>query len=305
MNDPATGKPWLPSANFFSVVQEQFNSLKTELEAEKTQNEQILSDAHDAVVKCNTDRGTSFTDAVVPKQGTMQSARGAHSSCRTQEDADIGDMEAKCAAFDALASKCDDNQDWYAQYNDANINADASNTLQDVVSKATACKGAVDKTTEQAGTCDTAQATFKSAFCAYEKELSQVCTAHRSCYTLQTNNLAASTTSVKALEVEQKTIWRMIGKVECYLTALNAATADNMPTQAAITTCSTTAIDDSKLTITYTDPAAEDKCMDNAALNGDLASPTNRPGAGTWYATEMAGLTEHNKLNADSACAHR
>jgi len=297
----------LPSQNFFDVVKKQFDSLKDELLSEKSANEGILADAHAAVVACNTARNTRFTEGggVLALQGSMQSARGTHKTCRTDEDGKIDDMEAKCAAFDALASKCDENQDWYAQYNDGGIEAPASNTLQEVVTKATACKGSVDSTTAVANQCDADQTTFKTAFCTYERELSKACATHASCYTLQTGNLAASRKSVEALEVEQKTIWRMVGKVECYLTALMGATVDNMPTQAAITTCSQKVIDDSALTITYKDPAPEDKCMDNDSLGGDLGSPTNRPGAGSWFATEMNGLTAHNKLNDDAACAHR
>jgi hypothetical protein len=307
MNDPATGKPWLPSQNFFDVVEKQFQSLKDELTAEKTANEGILSDAHTAVVACNTARNTRFTEAngIVALQGTMQTARGTHSTCRHDEDGKIDDMESKCAAFDNLASKCDENQDWYAQYNDGSVVAEAANTLQEVVSKATACKGAVDVTTTTANQCDGDQTAFKGAFCTYEKELSKECEKHHACYVLQTNNLEASTKSVKALEIEQKTIWRMVGKVDCYLRVLMGAGVNSMPTQADIATCSAKVIDDTELDITYTAPQPEDKCMDNAALNGDLASPTNRPGAGSWFTTEMAGLTAHNKLNDDAPCAHR
>jgi len=306
MQNPETGKPWLPSQDFLTVVEQQFTALKDELKNEKSQNEGILAQAHQNVVDCNTARKTAFDAAgtgVVALQGAMQTARGTHSTCRNGEDSDIADMEDKCAQFDALASKCDENQDWYAQYNDASIVADASNTLQTVVAKATACKGSVDTVTATAAQCDADQTAFKKSFCDYEKHLSAVCHTHNECYKLQTSNLATSRASVEALEKEQKTIWRMVGKVECYLSKLVAAGVNSMPTQADITSCSSKTIGDDELTITYKDPVPEDKCMDNAALNGDLASPTNRPGQQGWYDHEMAGLTAHNKLNDNVACA--
>merc|ERR1719271_656088 len=278
MQNPETGKPWLPSQDFLTVVEQQFTALKDELKNEKSQNEGILAQAHQNVVDCNTARKTAFDAAgtgVVALQGAMQTARGTHSQCRKDEDVDIADMEDKCKQFDDLASKCDENQDWYAQYNEASIDAPAANTLQTVVAKATACKGSVDTVTATAAQCDADQ----------------------------TSNLATSRASVEALEKEQKTIWRMVGKVECYLSKLVAAGVNSMPTQADITSCSSKTIGDDELTITYKDPVPEDKCMDNAALNGDLASPTNRPGQQGWYDHEMAGLTAHNKLNDNVACA--
>jgi len=319
MANPETGKPWLPSQDFLTVVKDQFTALKTELLSEKSQNEGILEQAHNNVVQCNTARKSAFdaTDVgvkwpsagVLALQSTMQGARTTHSTCRNGEDVDITDMEGKCAAFDDLASKCDENQDWYAQYNDANIAATAANTLQTVVAKATACKGAVDTVTTTAAQCDTDQTAFKQSFCAYEHRLDSVCVTHHSCYELQTRNLDTTNSSVAALEIEQKTIWRMVGKVECYLTALVNAGATSMPTQATITSCSGTPIADSDLTITYNAVAAEDECMKNNALREDYAGlhakvqgSNYRPGDELWYHTEMAGLTTHNKLNDNVAC---
>lgn len=306
MQNPETGKPWLPSQNFLDVVEAQFKALKDELKNEKEQNEGILAQAHQNVVDCNTARKTSFDapgTGVLALQGVMKTDRGTHSTCRGVEDDNIADMEDKCKQFDDLASKCDENQDWYAQYNDASIVADASNTLQTVVAKATACKGSVDTVTDKAAECDADQTAFKKSFCDYEKHLSAVCATHNSCYTLQTANLATSRASVEALEKEQKTIWRMVGKVECYLGKLMKAGVNSMPKQSDIEECASTAIADDALTITYKDPVAEDACMDNAALNNDLASSSYRPGVQAWYDHEMTGLTAHNKLNDNVACA--
>lgn len=313
MNNPETGKPWLPSQNFFDVVKKQFQALKDELIGEKGANQQILDDAHAAVVACNTVRKETFEagspHGVLFLLKAMQDARTTHSSCRGTEDNDIADMESKCADFDNHQTKCEENQDWYAQYDDSDIYAPdtAQNTLAEVVGDAMKCKLAVDTTGATAAQCDTDQTSFKTAFCTYENHLSKTCKTHADCYTLQTTNLDASEKSVKALEIEQKTIWRMIGKVSCYVTKLQAAGPSTMPTQADITECSEAPIVDTELNIDYKTPQEEDNCMQNTALGGDYGSPSYRPGVGTWYNKEMVekGLDDHAKLNADSTCAHR
>jgi len=305
MSNPETGKPWLPSVEFLDIVQAQFTALKDELKTEKGQNEEILRQAHQNVVDCNGNRLIAFdaaTTGVLALQGLMQGARKTHASCRIGEDGDITDMEAKCKAFDDLSSKCDENQDWYAQYNDKTISTGADNTLGQVVTRATDCKRSVDTVTATAAQCDGDQTAFKTSFCAYQHKLSDVCRTHAACYTDQTRNLDTTNTSVVALEQEQKTIWRMVGKVECYLTALVGAGA-SMPTQATITTCSGTPIDDDALTIVYRKAVAEDACMDNGALHDDLASPTNRPGFQPWFDYEMERLKTHGKLNENVPCA--
>jgi len=309
MNDPKTGDPWLPSEEFFEVVGKQFTALKDELKQEKVDNEKILADAHTMVSNCNTKRRSDFSNAthgVLAVQGKMQGARDTHKDCRNSEDSAIVDMEGKCKAFDDLGSKCDANQDWYAQYNDASIAVNADNSLKAVVDAAVLCKSSLDTVTTTAADCDEKQRLFKNAFCKYETDLSRTCTSHGTCYTDGVNNLQASTASVQALEKEQKTIWRMVGKVDCYLTALLAAKPGQMPTQATIDSCTGASIDDSVLTITYTDPEERDACMTHPDLNGDLANADYRPGKGNWYTTETqvksGDLTKHDKLNADSHC---
>lgn len=300
MTDPDTGKPWLPSADFFRVVQAQFTALKDELGAEKTTNEGILAEAHANAVQCNTDRGTKFVK-VLELQGTMQIERGEHKTCRLDEDVKINDMETKCKAFDDLEAKCDEDQDWYAQYDEAD-----SNPLKEIVTKATACKGSVDVATEKAKTCDDAQADFQAAYCDYAKDLRQVCTAHDNCYETAKTNLEGSEASVKALEKEQKAIYRMVGKVECYLGVLMGARADAMPTQTQINECSKETINDSSLDITYDPIVKQDACMNNDVLGtdaNDYATIDFRPGKGNWAAREYTGaFLLHDKLTPDSGC---
>jgi hypothetical protein len=310
LNDPATGTPWIPAQDFLVTIETQFDTLKKELNNEADDNRGLLADAHAAIAQCNTDRNTAFhapTTGTLAIQAHMQASRGVHSTCRGTEDAQIADMESKCQAFDALGAKCHDNQDWYAQYNKADITVTTpdspDNTLREVVEKATACKGAVDTVTDTSATCDENQHTFRNDFCAFARNMDSVCNAHTGCYDGQMQNLLVTRKSVHALEVEQKTIFRMIGKVECYLDVL--LNADNkMPEESDITTCSGATIDDSVLTIVPTDPVAKDQCLQHTDLAGDEGSRTHRPGVGSWYTDEMVttGLDAHSKLNSDEAC---
>lgn len=309
LSDPATGTPWLPATDFLEAVESQFNTMRETLKQERDDNQDILGKAHEAVVKCNTDRNLAFTTdingdlGVVKLQGKMTFARGDHASCRLDEDVKITDMEAKCTAFDDLAAKCSPDQDWYAGYSDA---SGGEGTLREVVAKATACKTGVEDVTTQANACDGLQTDFKDAFCKYEARLSSVCHAHQECYTLQTSNLDGTRASVKALEKEQKTIWRLLGKVTCYLDALLAATYDNMPTQNTINSCNAAPISDTVLDIEYKTEAAADLCHTHASLGGETANSNYRPGKGNWYeveTTQKSGdLTLHDKLNPDSQC---
>lgn len=305
LQDPKTGTPWLPSESILKVVDEQFKSIITELEGEHDDNQKILDDAHAAVVKCNTDKTTAFDTpetGVLAKQAASASARGTHKACRQQEDKDILDMETKCGVFEDLTQKCTENQDWYVQYQDDKVAVEADNSLDQVVKAAVSCKAAIGTVNSRSATCDADQTNFVKAFCAYEKLLTNTCAAHDSCYNKQYGFLNTSTDSVKALEVEQKTIFRMVKKVDCYIGKLLKAEVNMMPKQSDIQTCIDLVPDDSSLDIKYETVADKLLCMNNAKLGTDLASSSYKPGKTTWYNTEMAGLTDHNKLNDNVQC---
>lgn len=306
MQDPETGTPWLPSAQFFSVVQTQFNAMKEELKEEKETNEQLLRDAQAAVVSCNTVRKSGFdkSGGVLELLGTMQGLRADHKTCRSEEDTKIVDMTTKCKAFDDIEAKCDEDQDWYAKYD----GDEGDDPLKEIVTKATDCKLAVDDTTAKAAECDTAQGDFEDSYCTYAKSLKSVCDVHTTCYTAQESYHKKLKESVDTLEKEQKVIWRMVGKVECYLKVLLGATATAMPTQSDINTCSSTPIDDSELSIddALDTIAPKDACMKNGALGddpNDLATASFRPGYDSWETAEYTGtLLDHDKLNDVSSC---
>lgn len=305
LDDPATGKPFLPADNFFEVVDEQFRQLLEELTEERDANQGLLRQAHDNVALCNSQMETDIGGVASNEQSTMTSARSTHSSCRGVENGNIEDMESECGKFDQLSSKCSDNQDWYVG------GGGGSNTLQAVIAQADKCKDAVTTVSDKSDECDTAQNTFKSAYCAYTSRVVAVCTEHNGCYRREVSNLGVTRGSVEDLEKEQKIIYKMVKKVQCYVGKLRDAEKNNMPEQKDITYCSGLDPDDSSLNIDYKQPDPQSACMENhdlmtttwnSQLNGETPSPGYKPAVGSWYSTEFGHLTTHNSLNDDCAC---
>lgn len=303
LNDPDTGKPFVPDKTVLETIQTTFNDLRSQLEGEKDTNQGILTAAKEAVNECNSDRATAFSSSVVPKKDVMVGARGTHSTCRGTEDEQITDMESKCQIFQDKKTKCSENQDWYVQYNEASdLGADEQNDLKDVVDAAVDCKASVGTLKTTALDCDAKQSTFVTTYCTYELDLSTTCATHKKCYDDETKDYAVTKGSVEKLEEEQKTILRMVKKVDCYFNKLIAAQEGSMPKQSDIDFCMNSKPTDSELDISYVDPDPEDACLNHPDLSGEHALPTYRPGQGTWYTVEMAGLTAHGKLNADTGC---
>lgn len=310
LQDPATGKPYLPNKGFLDIVEQQFALMRAELVREKELNEEKLNEDHASIARCNSARSNAFP-AILSLQGTMQTDRGAHSSCRGSEDTEIADMETKCTTFDAIQDKCDIqnegvNQDWYAQFHDND-----DNPLKTIVGAATACHQGVETIKVRAKNCDDAQDDFRASYCAYANELQSVCFTHKDCYLREKKALAQETAQVKVLERDGKAIYRTIEKIKCYVDALLAAQVGSMPTQSTVNGCNGKVIDDSSLTIVYREPDEMDNCGGGSSaphkdLGGDArdtsASASYRPGKGNWYDAEMVGLTDHEKLNDDDTC---
>lgn len=305
MNDPATGTPWLPSQNFFDTVNKQFTTLLDELSSERDENNKLLVTAHDTLKNCNSKMEDDITRIVNNELSTVRSSRATHSDCRGGEDTNIADMETQCAKFDDLAQKCSNEQDWYAAYGDSSVSATAGNSLGEVIDQAEVCKNAVSTTEATANDCDTKQSTFKSNYCHYETRLTQDCDDHKQCYDRELLSLQGTIKSVEDLEKEQKTIYKMVKKVQCYIDRLAAASLTSMPTQADITTCSQLAPSADSLSITYPDIEPESVCQLNGKLGDDPRDHANanyKPGKSGWYDAEMVGLTAHDKLNSNCEC---
>lgn len=338
LTDPKTGTPWLPQQEFLNTVKSQFADLVTELEFERDTNQGLLNNSHDELTKTNTDMGAGISkithgakNATHGSFPAMRDARDTHKTCREWEDKNITDMELQCQEFDNLTTKCHDHQDWYAAYDDDTIaNVDGQeNLLSTLVEQAEECRVAVDRVDKKSVECDNAQKTFKNKYCTYSRDLSTLCNMHSKDYQARMKDLKQTNKSIAELEVEQKTIFRMVQRVQCYITKLLGAKVDDMPDQTDIEFCINLKPDDGNLTIRYDVPDAQDECWQHADFsaenpnsNAQRDKPTDptacsecssgsescpcetdyEPGKGDWYDTEMAGLKEHEKLNADENC---
>lgn len=304
LSDPVTGKDYVPAEGVLDLVRAQFNGLETELKEQQETNQGIL-DTHEQTIRdCNTARANAFAgaDGVVAKKNAMVSARNTHGDCRDAEDAAIETMETECKKFQDQ-DRCDiGDQNWYAVKDQA---GDYRNSLDDVIAQATSCRTNVAAVTSKAATCDANQDTFKNAFCAYESALQQTCETLDSCYSVAKSNKDKADTSITKLEEEQKTIWRMIQKVHCYLDLLfNAAKkhTDGMPNQADINTCNAMVATDSAIDITYEAAEAQNLCADHPDVKDEPATDDYQPGTDDWYAGELQAYEKHGKLKDNSVC---
>lgn len=300
-DDPKTGNPWVPNkAIILDPVLKVIEDMEGELVEQKDLNTNIMSSHTQAIEKCNTDRDAALHGPVATLKGKMQSARGDHSDCRGQEDTAINTMEAQCSKFDKL-DKCGHEQNWFAALAEGD---QGTGTLDAVVKQAVSCKAGIAATSTKSGECDGKQDAFKESFCDYASDLQETCDNHHDCYTAQTGNWDAASSSVTQLEKEQKVIYRVMQRIRCYLDLLFGAEAGvKVPTQSDIDTCVSTnheAKADSDLTIDYGQKAPVGKCYDADVVKDE--SVDNRPGSAEWSAAELDDMSTHNKLNANSAC---
>lgn len=300
-DDPKTGNPWVPNkAIILDPVLKVIEDMEGELGEQKELNTNIMGSHTAAIEKCNTDRDAALNGNVLTLKNTMISSRTDHSDCRGQEDTAITSMETQCKKFDDL-QKCGHEQDWFAALSEGES---GTGTLDAVVKQAVSCKAGIAATSTKAGECDTKQDGFKGAFCDYASELQDTCDAHNDCYTAQTSNWDAASNSITQLEKEQKIIYRVMQRIRCYLDLLFGAEAGvKVPTQSDIDSCVSQnheAKADADLTIDYGQKAPVGKCYDADAVKDE--SVDHRPGSTEWKAAELDGLSEHGKLNANSAC---
>lgn len=309
MIEPGTARRWLPNAAWLEDLKADWTRMETSLKEEQSKNQGILDTHEQAVKKCNSDRAAAFAgpEGVVAKMTAMQNARNTHSQCRDTEDGQIETMETDCGTFQTLSSEChadpDPDQNWFA--GDAAASG-SGKKLRAIIDQAKTCRSSVATVTATALQCDADQASFSTAFCAYESALTTACSALETCYTLTAQNKEQADNAIKVLERDQKILWRMVQKVHCFLDELiESAKTDTPPTQDTINTCNghdyTTDADDS-ISITYEAAEAKDECENNPAVSSERATPAFRPGQGDWFTTELASMSEHGKLDTVQAC---
>jgi len=301
-SDPVTGDTYVPPLTILEAVRTQFTGVETELTNQQNANQGILDTHEQSIQQCNNDMELAFTkaDGVVARKAAMVAARVDHGTCRDFEDAAISEMEDECDTF-KNQQRCDiGDQNWYAVSGEK---GGYKNSLDEVIAQATTCRTKVGAVSHLAPKCDTKQGTFKSAFCGYESLLTSTCSGLDICYGLNTGNLAKADTSIRKLEEEQKTMFRMVQKVHCYLDALfKFANDGTKPVQSQIDACELLTPVDNSLDITYDAAAAKVPCVDDTRVKDELANDDYGPGTDDWYANELAAYETHGKLTGDSVC---
>lgn len=302
-DDPNTGRPWSPSAQeVLNPVLEIIGTMEGELKEQKSLNTGIMTNHTESVKACNTALANALNTIVTPAMNTMKSARTTHSTCRTAEDGKIQSMESNCQTFDnSQKTTCNKEQDWFAQADNDPDCADGS--LCNLIEKAVVCRTQIGEATSKANECDTAQETFKGDWCAYSSALETACSDHDDCYNTNSQNWQDAETSIQKLEEEQKIIYRMLGRIRCYLNLLQTKAAGGpAPTQADINNCQASTVTDEPLDIEYGAVEARPQCKEAPGFKDERVE--NKPGqdGAAWYNKEFSTMTKHGKLNADSAC---
>jgi len=337
--DPSTGSSHIPTTEILTKVRTQFTGLENELKEQQATNQGILDQHTDYVKQCNRDRAARFSgnDGVIALKKAMEAARKTHNTCRVDEDTAIGKMETDCNTFQGMprcgAGTAEDagDQNWFSTKEMKTNRAYKSTTLQEVIDQATLCRAGVNDVSTRAQTCDANQCTFQSAFTAYEDKLWDTCMKLDTCYEQAVHNKNYAEGKIKVLEEEQKTMWRMVQRVHCYLDLLEGGVFN----QAKIDECNDlkasdfenrraekgeTTGTDANLNLNPGDTEAKNDCEehgDNEPEDGgavddanypliqdDYATTANegsryRPGDADWEDGEYdkEGLTAHGKIN--------
>lgn len=301
--DPKTGNPWVPHKDDILLpVETAIGNMETELDGQKGMNNDIMADHAKFLAQCNTVLEGALSGIESAELAQSQRTENEHGTCRTEEDSAISDMESKCEKFNGLSKQsCAKEQDWYAGYAEGD---EGTGSLKEVVINAQKCKAGVAATKAKADECDGKQTAFKTAFCAYKDILDETCTTYDDCFTLQTANYEQAKESITKLETEQKTIYRMLGRIRCYLKLLfrKADTGkDYVPTQADITTCQDTPIEtDSVLDVDFKSKVEEQLCKQDPRVKDEPVE--DAPGSAAWFDAKFAPMTAHSKLNANDGC---
>merc|ERR1712048_598650 len=105
------------------------------------------------------------------------------------------------------------------------------------------------------------------------------------CYSQNEENWNKAEEAIQKLEEEQKIIYRMLGRIRCYINLLmTRANGGAAPTQDDINTCQATAVTSTPLDITYGSVEPRPQCVDDSRVSDEPLTPA--PGAGgnpTWY----------------------
>lgn len=297
-NDPKTGNPWVPNrASVLDPVDKVIGEMEDELVGQQELNTGIMNKHTQDIAACNSVRDAAVAAIVANEKKAMTDARGAHAGCRSAEDDAIISMESVCEKF-AKLDKCNHEQDWFAAVKEGKS---GQGTLQAAIDQAVSCKSHIAATTAKANECDGSQDSFRDAFCSYASDLTDACTTHENCYSTTTGNWDQAQGTIDKLEKEQKIIYRMLGRIRCYLKLLlRSAEGGTTPVQQDIADCQGATVTDEPLNVEYGAKADAGKCYDAAGVVDE--SVDNRPGSEAWYNAEFSSMTAHGKLQPNTNC---
>lgn len=298
--DPATGNPWVPEKKFLDPVKDVLQDMENELTEQQELNTGIMGNHTQSIINCNSARDALLTGEVTNLKNAMTGARSTHSTCRSNEDSTIADMESQCTTFDDIV-KCDHDYDWFAAIADDNGDSGAG-SLSATIGQAGRCRNGIAATSRKAAECDRNQDDFRSAWCDYQAKLKETCDSHDTCYNGATDNWNLAESTILQLEKEQKTIFRMLGRIRCYLNLLfGASDKTTPPSNDDIATCQSTSVTDTPLDVTYGVKAQRGLCYEADAVKSENTTWSS-PGEDEWYNKEFGTMTLHDKLQGNSEC---
>lgn len=309
--DPVTGSPFVPNASYLTPIETVVREMEEELEGQKDFNTEIMGNHTSDIIQCNSDRDALLRGTVTTLKGEMKEARITHSQCRVAENRTITTMENHCTAFDDV-KKCVLGKDyaWFAAIEE-NPEKGGTDTLKDTIQLANQCRTGIRSTSDKAQECDGDQDDFKSKYCLYQSTLTETCSNHTTCFNTATGNWNLAESSIKKLEEEQKSIYRMLRRIRCYLKLLMGASDGSIPpAQLDLDKCAAVErITDAPLDVSYGSKAEVGKCMgDSAEEYNDLVKDElviDSPGDESWYNREFVnkGMDTHTKLQENLECS--
>lgn len=311
-SNPKTGNPWVPNkTGVLEPVQTVIEEMEDELKEQKVLNTDIMGN-HTADVKtCNAVMNAAIKAAAANEYEAFKKSRTTHADCRVAENTQIEAMEKDCGVFNA-SNKCGHEQDWFAAYQESPDNK-AAGSLAKIVDEAVECKREIGVTTKKAEECDGNQDTFTGNFCSYRCAVDGACSTHAECWGKARDGWNAANTSITALEQEQKTIYRMLQRIRCYLDLLvgkaDGVWKETPPTAEDIAKCGegTLKWEDQELDVAKGGIEAAATCYGHALLTDDnygssslpTGGPNNGPGWPDFEATEFdsnVALNKHGQL---------
>lgn len=283
---------YAPNSTAMQIANAQFTFLENDLLTQKGENQELIDHANEQVKKCNSN-ATSFFDApdtgINALLGKANKARTVHTHCRVEETKKINTYTASKADFDKQNTDgCTKEQDWWASTDTGKGSFQAL-----VVAGKTAHDDKNEKEAQEAQ-CDKDQSSFEEAFCKYATLLDATCAHFTTCYEAKKESREDIEITVRELETSQKLVWKMVQKIQCYISKIEKAITET-PTPEDLKQCTDMIPTAGDLDITYTPMDPPMTCDTNPAAN--------KPGSAGWLTQEFSADTFDNLISsAEKEC---